>query len=92
MNTVFIVIEENSPELSREYGSYYLRGVYDTWDKALKVADTWITDNKNYDYFEVEEAHIDDEKQTYCNTIYWNGNDDGDLWVALHIQPAEIQQ
>lgn len=91
MKTVFVVMEENSPELGRQYGACNLIGVYDTWEKALEAVETRLQDNKNSHYLEAGECYFNDEKHEYCNTLYWNGVTDDDYWTTLLIKPTPVQ-
>ena len=91
MKTVFVAIEENSPELRSDCGAYNLMGVYSTWEKALKATETWRESNFNVGYFSTGEANVDHTNQTYYNIVYRNGDTDSDLWTELRIKPVSVQ-
>ena len=94
MKTVFIAIEEYSRVLQTSGSTYNLIGIYETWDKALKVAEAWATNNRKYSYFATEEANINQEKQQYLNRVYYipfGGDLDSKYWLELRIKSVEVQ-
>ena len=88
---VFILMEENSPELYIDCGAYYIIGVYDTWEKARAAADERVVVERNCGYLEVGEDDINDDKQIYYNIFYKDGDTEGILWSELRIESVIVQ-
>lgn len=87
---VYVLIEENSPELARECGGYELIAVYTDYNKAcaeaLKRAEKAASEN-----FEIVDKITDDTvpERRISYSLYLFGEEDGSKWYTINVEPME---
>lgn len=86
---VYVIIEENSPRLAIECGGYDIISAYENFEEAYNAA------------LEQAELHcvmgyeIVDRYDGQCGTkagftLYYNGDEDSELWFNIVVEPVEI--
>lgn len=90
---VYVLIEENSPELAEECGGYELIAVYTDYNKAcaeaLKRAEKAASEN-----YEIVDRIKDDTilEGRISYSIYWFGDEDNPKWYTINVEPMEIKE
>lgn len=91
---VYILIEENSPELQADgNGAYEIKAVYYDYKKACKAAlglAESYNEADNYEIVDTFNEYPREEKMSY--TLYLNGNEDSNCWFNIIVKPKEIIQ
>ena len=88
---VYVVIEENSPSLSVDCGGYNIISAYENFEEAYNAALEQAESHYVWGY------EIVDRYDGQCGTkagftLYYNGDEDSELWFNIVIEPIEINK
>ena len=82
----YLLIDENSPELAIECGSFEVKGLYAHKGQALAELEQRIDVEKEFDYLCIERIETGTET---CLTFYKNGDENSPLWFNVKLIELE---
>lgn len=85
---VYLLIDENSPELSIENGAYNVIGVYSDRGQALQRLESRIKEEKAENYICMERYEDDKSVNLY---FYYNGNEENLCWFVARMVELKLQ-
>lgn len=83
---MYLLIDENSPEMAKDCGATVIQGLYIDKAQALLRLEQRIENEKDFGYFCTERVDSDDEK---CLTFYKDGDQGSLLWFRAKM--IEVQ-
>lgn len=90
---VYILIEENSPELARECGGYNIIAVYKNYKEACAAALKQAESHSAVDDYEIVDRFDERSKGEQIGyTLYLNGNEDSDCWFNVVVEPMALPE
>lgn len=85
---VYLLIDENSPELSIENGAYNVIGVYSDRGQVLQRLESRIKEEKAENYICMERYEDDKSVNLY---FYYNGDEENPCWFVARMVELKLQ-
>ena len=90
MNKVYVLIEENSPELAIDCGAYNIISVFKDWTEAKKAAIKQTEVHCSNGYEIVDRIDGGPYGSPIAYSLYERGYEDSDIWIDVIVESVPI--
>lgn len=85
---MYLLVDENSPEIAIECGGFEINGLYANKGQALLELEQRIEAEKEFQYYCTERIETDNET---CLTFYSHGDENSPLWFNVKMIEIEVK-